>query len=165
MTPPALRAFPVARNGTAAVEFALILPILLAIVGGLIDFGFAFSAQCELAAAVTAGSQYAFSEGQLTQTAQAQDVQSKVKNALALAGATVTVAGPTLYCVSRNTASTPPTTTFSTQTMTAGENCPSGNLPGTYMTITATYTYVPIMPIYSQFAGATLQETAYVRLF
>jgi|SRR5580692_8913482 len=166
MTRRALFHFLVGRRGTAAVEFALVLPFLLAVVGGLVDFGFVFFDQCKLAAAVTAGSQYAFSQGQINQTAQAADVQSKVQNALALAGATVPLPSPpTLYCVTRNTASIPPTTSFTSQTITAGQTCASGNLPGTYMTITATFIYTPIMPFYSHVASTTLQETAYVRLF
>jgi Flp pilus assembly protein TadG len=165
MTRPASPELLVARDGTAAIEFALILPILLAVIGGLADFGLAFFDQCQLAAAVTAGSQYAFSQGQLNQTAQASDVQGKVQNALALAGASITITGPTLSCVTRNTASSPPTTSFSNQTIAAGQTCNSGNLPGTYMVILATYNYSPIMPLYSQLARTTLRETAYVRLF
>jgi hypothetical protein len=87
-----------------------------------------------------------------------------VQNALNLAGASVPLPTLALYCVVRNTAATPPTTTLSGP-MTAGQNCPSGNLPGTYVTITATYTYVPIMPFYSRLASTTLREIAYVRLF
>lgn len=165
MTGRALSQFLVTRRGTAAVEFALILPFLLAVVGGLVDFGFVFFDQCKLAAAVTAGSQYAFSQGQLNQTAQAADVRSKTLNALALAGTTVIVGGPTLYCVTRNTTSIPPTTAFNSQAITAGQTCVSGNLPGTYVTITATFIYAPIMPFYSDVASTTLQEIAYVRLF
>ena len=41
--------------GAAAVEFALILPILFAILGGIIDFGFAFNAQVGLAHAAREG--------------------------------------------------------------------------------------------------------------
>jgi Flp pilus assembly protein TadG len=166
MTSCARTRFLVCGRGTAAVEFALILPFLLAVVGGLVDFGFVFFDQCKLAAAVTAGSQYAFSQGQLNQTAQAADVRSKVQNALALTGATVPLPSPpTLKCVTRNTTFIPPTTSFNSQAITAGQTCASGNLPGTYMTITATFIYTPIMPFYSHVASTTLQEIAYVRLF
>jgi Flp pilus assembly protein TadG len=165
MTRPAFAGFLAARNGAAAIEFALILPFLLAVIGGLIDFGLAFFDRCALAAAVTAGSQYAFSQGQLNQTALYQDVQSKVQNALSLTGALVNATPPTLHCVSRNTASNPPTTSFNSQTITAGQTCLSGNLPGTYMVITATYTYTPLTPLYGSLASTVLQETAYVRLF
>jgi Flp pilus assembly protein TadG len=165
MTKPAFSGLLVARSGVAAVEFALIMPVLLAVIGGLTDFGLAFLDQCELAAAVTAGSQYAFSQGQINQTAQAHDVQQKVQNALALVGASVTVTGPTLYCVTRNIAANPPATSFNSEAAVAGQTCKSGNLPGTYVVITAAYTYSPIMPLYSQVARTTLQEVAYVRLF
>lgn len=43
------------EHGAAAVEFALILPVLIALLGGIIDFGFAFNAQIGLAHAVREG--------------------------------------------------------------------------------------------------------------
>jgi hypothetical protein len=42
--------------------------------------------------------------------------------------------------------------------------CASGNLPGTYVGINATYTYSPLMPFYTSFASTTLTEAAIVRL-
>lgn len=44
-----------AERGAAAVEFAFILPILIALVGGIIDFGFVFNAQVGLAHAAREG--------------------------------------------------------------------------------------------------------------
>jgi Flp pilus assembly protein TadG len=157
---PALAA---SRSGTAAIEFALITPVLLAILGGMADFGLAFCDQSKLAVAVSAGAQYAFSQGQASQTATSSDVQSKVQNALALAGSSVAVTPPALYCVSRGTSSTPPSSSISAGTV--GQNCADGNLPGTYMTITATYAYSPLLPFYSQITNTTLRQAATVRLF
>jgi Flp pilus assembly protein TadG len=42
-------------HGAAAVEFALVLPILVLLVGGIIDFGFAFNAQVSLTHAAREG--------------------------------------------------------------------------------------------------------------
>ena len=44
-----------AEDGTAAVEFALILPILILIVLGIIEFGFAFNTQIALTQAAREG--------------------------------------------------------------------------------------------------------------
>ena len=42
-------------RGAAAVEFALVLPILLLLLGGIIDFGFAFNTQISLTHAAREG--------------------------------------------------------------------------------------------------------------
>ena len=42
-------------SGAAAVEFALVLPLLVLLVGGIIDFGFAFNAQISLTHAAREG--------------------------------------------------------------------------------------------------------------
>jgi hypothetical protein len=44
-----------AQDGAAAVEFAFVLPLLVLLVGGIIDFGFAFNAQVGLAHAAREG--------------------------------------------------------------------------------------------------------------
>jgi Flp pilus assembly protein TadG len=84
-------------RGTAAVEFALVLPVLLLIVFGLIDFGRALNAQISLTGAAREGARLAalgYSDA---------DVQSRVTAAApSLSGVTATVvascqpgAGPT----------------------------------------------------------------------
>jgi hypothetical protein len=50
-----LRARACSEHGAAAVEMALVLPILLILVFGLIEFGFAFNAQISLTQAVREG--------------------------------------------------------------------------------------------------------------
>lgn len=42
-------------HGAAAVEFALLLPVLILLLGGIIDFGFAFNAQISLTHAAREG--------------------------------------------------------------------------------------------------------------
>lgn len=45
-------------RGAAAVEFALVLPILITVVLGIIDFGFAFNTQISLTQAAREGVRY-----------------------------------------------------------------------------------------------------------
>lgn len=45
-------------DGAAAVEFAIILPLLVLLLGGIIDFGFAFHAQIGLTHAAREGVRY-----------------------------------------------------------------------------------------------------------
>ena len=47
------------RRGSTAVEFALVIPVLLLFLGGLVDFGRAFYYQTELSQALRSGMQYA----------------------------------------------------------------------------------------------------------
>jgi Flp pilus assembly protein TadG len=44
-----------AQHGAAAVELALVLPLLVLLIGGIIDFGFALNAQVGLAHAAREG--------------------------------------------------------------------------------------------------------------
>lgn len=52
-----------ARDGIAAVEFALVAPLLLLVVGLVVDFGRGIHAQLRLGAALHAAAQYAASNG------------------------------------------------------------------------------------------------------
>jgi Flp pilus assembly protein TadG len=146
------------RRGIAALEFVVIAPALLTMLASLADFGLALRDRTQLAAAVDAGAAYAFAQGQAvadtTQSVSATDVQAKVLAATAL-GATVSVTGPATYCIV-NAALT---------AGTAGTACPNGNPPGTYMIITASFRYRPMLPVYSLMAATTLTETASVRLY
>jgi len=56
-------AFVSAEGGVAAIEFAVLAPVLLLLVGLLIDFGHGFNTQLRLATALHAGAQYAISNG------------------------------------------------------------------------------------------------------
>jgi len=74
-------------RGTAAVEFALVLPVLLLIVFGIIDFGRALNAQIELTGAAREGVRLA-ALGSSNAAIQAQAAAA----APGLSGVTVTVA-------------------------------------------------------------------------
>lgn len=58
-------------HGAAAVELALVLPLLILLVGGIIDFGFAFNAQVSLTHAAREGVRVeALDSGDGAQTAE-----------------------------------------------------------------------------------------------
>jgi TadE-like protein len=74
-------------RGSAAVEFALVLPVLLLILFGIIDFGRALNAQIELTGAAREGARLA-ALGYSSAAVQARVVAA----APSLSGVTVTVA-------------------------------------------------------------------------
>ena len=111
----------------AAVEFALIAPILLLVLIGGADIGCKVWARSVLVNAVAQGAYYAFLAGP---TVSASTVVSFVENAAQISGVTATVSGPTVYCTSTDPASL-------TAAPKSG-NCADGSSPGTYLLITAT---------------------------
>jgi Flp pilus assembly protein TadG len=143
-----------ARRGVAAIEFALICPMLLMCVGGLADFGMALADRSRLASAVALGAQYAYLN---PSTVTASAIQTLVAAGASLTGMTTSVTAPAYWCV---TAGAPPTLTTATATTT----CSDGTSAGSYVVITARYSYPALMPAYSKLANTTLTETATVRI-
>ena len=148
-----------AESGVAAVEFAIVAPVLLILVGALTDFGLAYQARERLAAAVTSGADYAFVQAQAHGgSVSAAAVAGAVVAALGLAGATATASPPGAYCLARAGAAA------SLVPGTPGTACADGSFPGTYMMISASYPYRPLMPLYSLLAPVALSASGAVRL-
>lgn len=59
------------RDGIAAVEFALIVPVFLGFLGLLVDFSAAFNTRLKLSSGIAAAGQYAFAQGQSVSPATA----------------------------------------------------------------------------------------------
>lgn len=154
------------RDGVAVLEFALVVPVLLTIFAGLSDFLLAFSDRIQLASGVASGAAYAFNQGQnvsgTAQAVSATDVKAKILSSINLSNVSVTVAGPSLDCIS-DSSSVPPVATLTAAT--AGTACPNGHPPATYVVITASYTYNPMVPFYSTLTNTALTENAVVRLY
>jgi Flp pilus assembly protein TadG len=159
------------RRGIAAVEFALVAPALLLMLGGVADFGLMLLGKGQLANGVAQGVQYALMQGPSVVGAGSATttVQSVVKSAAARSGVTgtvtVNVTGPACYCVSGQPAAlqTPSWALSGTSTCTGTCTAPATG-PGAFLTITASYAYQPLMPLYSELANTTVSETVTVRL-
>ena len=141
------------RRGVAALEFAIIGPVLLLLLGMMTDLSLALATQTRLAQAVDNGAHYAFTVGA---TVSASAVQAVVQASTTLTGVTVAVTGPALYCISGSPAalSADPT----------GAVCADGTTPGTYLKLVATVTYQPQLPGISNMVSTALQQSANVRL-
>nr|WP_294505534.1 TadE/TadG family type IV pilus assembly protein [uncultured Rhodopila sp.] len=140
-------------RGAAAVEFAILAPLLLFLLGSLADLGFSLRCQGLLAGAVASGAQYALNTGAAV---SAVSVKQMVQGSSSLIGVSATITGPALYCVTGTPAKL--------ATATAGQTCSDGGAPGTYLTISATYLYSQLLPLQSSFMNPSLSETASVRL-
>lgn len=156
------------RGGRAvvAVEFAITLPILLAFLGGVTDFGLVFYRQNCLAQALAAGAAYAsvtYETGPSNLTAA--NIKTVMKNAAAqsMPGVSVTANAQNLgtcYCIS----GTSPNSTI-TAAASCGTSCPSGGNSENYVYLTLSTTYKAILPLYSLLGGSTtLTESAWVPL-
>ena len=141
------------ERGLASIEFAILAPVLLLLLGSLADFSLMFWSQGVLASSVAQGAQYAFFAGP---NVSASTIQSIVGQKLSLPSSAITIAGPGCSCVS----GTPAMAT----SQACGNPCPNGVMPGTYVTISARYQYISILPLYSRLANPVLVDTMIARL-
>jgi Flp pilus assembly protein TadG len=141
------------RRGVAALEFALCAPLLLTMLAAISDLGFAMRSQMLLAGGVDNAASYAI----LTQGgATAATLTAIVQDTSTLTGVQVTASAPACYCASGTPATLAP--------VACNSVCASGALAGTYTTITANYTYVPLLPGYSFVANTALSDSATVQV-
>jgi Flp pilus assembly protein TadG len=153
------------RRGLAALEFALTAPLLFMILGGVIDFGLIMVGRSRLANGLAQGLQYALSTGA---GVKAADISAAVRGGSSRAGLTevvaVSVTGPACYCVTGS-----PATLGTRSALSASNTCTStcpvpANGPGVFVTITATYTYQPLLPLFSNLTSPTVTQTTTARL-
>lgn len=153
------------RRGVAAVEFALIAPVLLLMLGGVADFGLLMTGKSQLANGVAQSAAYALLTGVHVSAASVQTaVQSGSARAGMSASVTVNVTGPACYCVSSQPAVLPASSTPLSASYACTGTCPSGQAPGAYLIITASYSYQPLMPLYSHLSTPIVTETVTLRL-
>ncbi len=154
------------RRGVAAVEFALVSPFLLILLGGAADFGLLVAGKSKLANGVAQGIQYALSTGPAVTVA---NLRAAVQGGVARSGVTetvtVSVTAPACYCVSGSPAALSSTSTPLSAANTCTGTCPTGaTAPGAYVQVAATYIYQPLMPFYSGLASTTVSESVTARL-
>jgi Flp pilus assembly protein TadG len=153
------------RRAVAAVEFALLAPVLGVCLAAASDLGFREWSRSCLANAVAQGAYYAFRIGPNVSTAT---VKSLVQNASSLAGITATTSATVAcYCPKGTPATLGPVVTVCAKACSPDGSLPAGILPGKYIVITATYQLTPFIPAYTilkTVAEQTITETATVRL-
>jgi TadE-like protein len=150
------------RRAVAAVEFAVTAPTLLILLGGAADFGIVNYSRSALANAVASGAQYAYLTGP---TVSASSVQTLVQTTSRLPGVTATVGNPSCYCV---TGTTPTMTLMASGTCSTSSppTCSDGTTTsaGTYITISATFSYSTLFGGYAYPSVFNVTESATMRL-
>ena len=133
------------RTGLAAIEFAIVIPLLMLMFVGLVDLGMGVYRSMEVKDAAQAGAQYAVVNG-----FNASAIQTAVTSATRYASIAASPA-PTQFC---GCASTTGVTNA-----TCGATCPNGFTAGTYVAVSATATYYPSL-IYSSLFPKSFALTA-----
>jgi Flp pilus assembly protein TadG len=142
------------RRGSVTLEFVLTAPILLFLLGFTLDFSLLLRARIALAGGMMNAVQYAMMTGT---SVTAANLISVLQQASPLSGMTATVSGPACYCPSAYPVTLSPAT--------CGVTCAAdGTAAGTYVLLTATYDYTPMMPGVSAVAATTVTQTAAARL-
>lgn len=144
-------------RAVAAVEFALISPVLFMLLAAAVDFGLFNKGRTQLNQAISAGAEYAQLKGT---AATAANVQSFIVAASQLSGVTSTATAPACFCIIGDVSSRQ----LSAET-TCVTLCPDNVSKSTYfMTISATYSYRSLMPFWDSFVGGTATASTTVQL-
>lgn len=154
-------------SGVSAVEFALVTPVLLLILAGIVDIGGSLKAKFELSSAVSAGSNYALLNGASISAAGgsglANNIAAVVTSGLDSNRGTIQVVvnnGPTVSVNATTSTSTQfgnasnadscycPTGSANSliwgSIMICGSTCPAGGMAGKFVTIAASKPYAPL---------------------
>jgi Flp pilus assembly protein TadG len=123
----------VGTRATAAIEFALLAPMLLILLAGMVEVGTAVYQGLEVQAAASAGGRYATQHG----WGNINAISQAVVNATSLSGVTASPA-PQVFCGC-------PTTTGITSSA-CSTTCTGGTAPGYYVQVNAAVAHTTILP-------------------
>lgn len=140
-------------GGVAALEFSLAAPVLILMIGLIVDYSLLFWKKGVLASSIAQGAQFAVLTGA---NVQASNVRTVVQKTLSLPASAVVVEGPGCYCLTRVLATA--------SSVACGQTCSDSSSPGTYLKVSASYSYVPSLPGMSTLGTTILTESAWVRL-
>jgi len=160
-----------ARRGTAALEFALVSPLLLTLIGGIFDFGRAEYTRIQVSAAIAAASEYASLRGAAVQPfALSTIIQNATSFAIPHLSISAAAGG---YACETNTGG-PITSSVGGSSQLSSEKLTNVNWsnfcgagaslsPGSYVTITVSYTLPALLSSFLPNDLLKLQQTVVVR--
>jgi len=137
-------------SGVSVTEFALALPLLVAILIPLFDLGMWSYAEMQVMEAAQAGAHYAELHGWASAA-----IQSAVTSATSLSSISATPA-PTESCGCADGTSI--------ASANCSDTCPNGQAAGTYVTVNAQALYQPLLPYPAIGKSVTLNARAMVRI-
>lgn len=138
------------RRGVAALELALLAPVLLLLLMGIFDVGQLTYTSMQVTAAAHAGAQYVYANG----CSSTQGISTAVTSATPLAvSANPSPVCPVYYCANGSALAS----------STSGATCPSGEVAGTYATVSAQAPFTPIAPWAGLVFPATLSASSVIR--
>ncbi len=138
--------------GTAAIEFALLGPLLLILLVGAVELGFAMYQSMQVYNAVEAGAVYATKNGW-----NSAGISSAVVNGSTVSGMTA-VPAPAQFC------GCPLVSGITVTACAPSATCTGGSAPGEYVRISATLPRMTILPVPDFGLPATLRAQSIVRL-
>jgi Flp pilus assembly protein TadG len=133
-------------SGNMALEFALLLPAILILLGGLLEFGAAMYASSALESAARAGAHYAFEKG-LDKTG----IEQAVKGASTYPAEKLTV-GSSMSC---ECAGAP---------VSCSSECTGGYAPYKFVTVNVSAPNSPWFPVVDKLVPITFQGSAVVQV-
>ncbi|MGH7091847.1 MAG: TadE/TadG family type IV pilus assembly protein [Stellaceae bacterium] len=137
------------RSGAAAVEFALIAPMLVAILLPMVDLGIGAYQKMRVQDAAEAGAQYALKHGY-----SSASISSAAQNATSLGGSLSVTPSEACDCVSGGALASAP----------CGSTCADGSAAGTYVTVGTSTSYSLLLKYPGLTNPMTLTGNAVVRI-
>ena len=172
-------------EGVAAIEFAMLVPVYLLLLVGMVDMGGMLYSSYQLESAVAAGSEYAAVNAANVNgtngTTLANSIAGIVENANGSASANDTVVvnnGPVVTVTGGSASSggtatnanscycptgSPPNWSWGSAA-TCGSTCSGGGQAGKFVTITASVAYSPLLSTFGLIKNGTLTQNATVQV-
>jgi Flp pilus assembly protein TadG len=140
------------QRGAAFVEFALATPVLVLLAVGLAEFGLGYFAKAQVAAAAQTGLRYAYAKGFNSTNISSAVTGSSSKLTISANPAPSQFCG----CVVSNA--------VVSSSCTGTNSCANGDKPRTYVSVSASATYTPLMTLPGMPASYAITSTAQGRL-
>jgi Flp pilus assembly protein TadG len=134
------------RRGNTAVELALVLPIVVALLSGVIDFGMMVRATNAMETAARAGAAYA-----AKYPADSAGIAQAATGAAALDPSTLSVTAAQ-FCECSNSG-----------ILACGTSCPNGGTTSVHVSVTVAQPYHPLTPFAEAVLPSTLTAQATMR--
>ena len=138
-------------SGAAAVEFALIAPVLAGLLLPMVDFGIGAYEKMRVESAAEAGAQYALANAS---SYSASLITTAVQSATTLASVAVTP-NESCNCITNSTIGT---------AISCTSTCADGSTPGTFISVATQVSYIPMLSYPGVPNPMTLNGYAVVRV-